>query len=58
MFQKILCLQYKPVQTAWTVFRLQDLIFDLKILRFSESLILLGKSSHIFGPRKDIISEP
>ena len=34
------------------------LIFDLKILRFSESLILLGKSSHIFGPRKDIISEP
>ena len=37
---------------------IQDLIFDLKMLRFSESLMLLGKSSHIFGPRKDIISEP
>ena len=36
----------------------QDLIFDLKLLRFSESLILLGKGSHIFGPRKDIVSEP
>ena len=36
----------------------QDLIFDLKILRFSESLMLLGKSSHIFEPRKDIVSEP
>ena len=35
----------------------QDLIFDLKMLRFSESLMLLGKSSYIFGPRKDIISE-
>ena len=35
----------------------QDLIFDLKMLRFSESLMLLGKSSHIFGPRKDIVSE-
>ena len=36
----------------------QDLIFDLKMLRFSESLMLLGKSSHIFGPIKDIVSEP
>ena len=25
----------------------QDLIFDLKMLRFSESFMLLGKSSHI-----------
>ena len=30
----------------------QDLIFDLKMLRFSESLMLLGKSCHIFGPIK------
>ena len=30
----------------------QDLIFNLKMLRLSESLMLLGKSSHIFGPRK------
>ena len=29
----------------------QDLIFDLKMLKFSESLMLLSKSSHIFGPR-------
>ena len=36
----------------------QDLTFDLKMLRFSESLMLLGKSSHMFGPRKDIVSEP
>ena len=36
----------------------QDLIFDVKMLRFSESLILLGKSSHIFEARKDIASEP
>ena len=36
---------------------LQDLIFDLKMIRFSESFMLLGKSSHIFGPIKDI-SEP
>ena len=36
----------------------QDLIFDLKVLRFSESLILLGKSSLIFGTIKDIVSEP
>ena len=36
----------------------QDLIFDLKMLRFSGFLILLGKSSHIFGPRKDTVSEP
>ena len=36
----------------------QDLIFDLKILRFSESLMLLGKRSHILGARKDIVSEP
>ena len=36
----------------------QDLKFDLKMLRFSESLMLLGKSSHIFGPIKDIFSEP
>ena len=35
----------------------QDLIFDLKILRFPESLMLLSKCSHIFGPRKDIVSE-
>ena len=37
---------------------LQDLIFDLKMLRFSESLMLLGKNSHIFGPTKDIVFEP
>ena len=36
----------------------QDLIFDLKMLRFSESFMLLGKSSHVFGPRKDVDSEP
>ena len=36
----------------------QDLIFDLKMLRFSEPLILLGKSSLIFGSIKDIVSEP
>ena len=36
----------------------QDLIFDLKMLRFSESLMLLGKTFHIFGPIKDIFSEP
>ena len=36
----------------------QDLIFDLKMLRFSESLMLLGKSFHIFGSIKDIVSEP
>ena len=29
----------------------QDLIFDLEMLSFSESLMLLGKSSHILGPR-------
>ena len=28
----------------------QNLIFDLEMLRFSESLKLLGKSSHIFRP--------
>ena len=27
----------------------QDLVFDLKMLRFSESLMLLAKSFHIFG---------
>ena len=37
---------------------IQDLIFDLKMLRFSESLMLLGKSSHIFQFRKNIVSEP
>ena len=36
----------------------QYLIFDLKILRLSESFMLLDKRSHIFGPRKDIVSEP
>ena len=36
----------------------QDLIFDFKMLRFSEFLMLLGKSFYIFGPRKDILSEP
>ena len=36
----------------------QNLIFDLKMLRFFESLMLLGKRSHIFGFRKDIVSEP
>ena len=36
----------------------QDLIFDLKMLRFSESLMLLGRSSNIFGPINDIVSEP
>ena len=36
----------------------QDLIFDLKMLRFSESLMLLGTSSHVFGPIKDIVSAP
>ena len=35
----------------------QDLIFDLMMLRSSESLMLLGKSSHIVGPIKDIVSE-
>ena len=35
----------------------QDLIFDLKALRFSESSMLLGRSSHIFGSIKDIVSE-
>ena len=34
----------------------QDLIFDLKMLRFSEFLMVLGKRA--FGPRKDIVSEP
>ena len=34
-----------------------DLIFDLKMLRFSEFLLLLGKSSHVFGPKNDIVSE-
>ena len=36
----------------------QDIIFDLKMLRFSESLMLLGKHSRIFGPRKHFVSEP
>ena len=36
----------------------QDLIFDFKMLRFSESLMLLGTSSHISGPIKDIVSQP
>ena len=36
----------------------QDLIFDLNILKFSESLMLFGKSSDIFGSWKDIVSEP
>ena len=36
----------------------QDLIFDLKMLRFSESLLLFGKKSHIFEPIKDIVFEP
>ena len=36
----------------------QDLIFDLKMLRFFKSLMLLDKSSHIFGPMKDIVSAP
>ena len=36
----------------------QDLTFDLNMLRFSESLMLFDKSSHIFGPRNDIVSEP
>ena len=36
----------------------QDLIFDLKMLRFSEFSMLLGKGFYIFGPRKDIVSEP
>ena len=36
----------------------QDLIFDLKMLKFSESLKLLGKRSHIFGSRNGIVSEP
>ena len=36
----------------------QDLIFDLKMLRFSESLMLIGKRFHIFGLIKDIVSEP
>ena len=27
----------------------EDLIFDLKMVRFSESLMLLGKRSHFFG---------
>ena len=36
----------------------QDLLLDLKMLRFSESLMLFGKSSHIFGPKKNVASEP
>ena len=36
----------------------QDSIFVLNMLRFSEYLMLLGKSSLIFGPIKDIVSEP
>ena len=36
----------------------QNVIFGLKMLIFSESLMLHGKSSHIFGPTKDIVSEP
>ena len=36
----------------------KDLIFDLMMLRFSESLMSLGKSYHIFGSRKDIVSKP
>ena len=36
----------------------QDLIFGLKMLRFSESLMLLGRTSHILGPIRDIVSEP
>ena len=34
----------------------QDLIFDLKMLRICESLMLLGKS-YIFGSIKDFVSE-
>ena len=36
----------------------QNLIFDLKMLTFSESLTLLGRSSHVFVPIKDIDSKP
>ena len=36
----------------------QDLMFDLKMLRFSKSLMLLDRRFHIFGPIKDIVSEP
>ena len=36
----------------------RDLVFDLKMLRFSESVLLLGKTSHIFGPINDFVSEP
>ena len=36
----------------------EQFLDDLKMLRFSGFLILLGKSSHIFGPRKDTVSEP
>ena len=35
----------------------QDLIFDLMMLRPSESLMSLGKISHVFGPIEDIVSE-
>ena len=35
----------------------QDLILDLKMLRFSEFLMLLGKSSYIFVPIKDVVFE-
>ena len=35
----------------------QGLIFDLMMLRSSESLMLLGESSHVFGPIKNIVSE-
>ena len=35
----------------------QHLISDLKMSRFSESLMLHGKSSHIFGLLKGIFSE-
>ena len=36
----------------------QNLKFDLKMLSLSEYLMLLSKSFHIFGPKKNIASEP
>ena len=36
----------------------QNLIFHWAMLTFSKSVSLLGKGLHIFGPSKDIISEP
>ena len=48
----------KKSARTWAVSRLRRFNIALKILRFSESLMLLGKNCHIFGGIKDIVSEP